>query len=205
MGDPIRVSDMTPAEAAAALSRAPRLLVPVGTLAPRGPHLPLGCDTIILERLTDDLSARTRIPRAPAIGFGVHAASEEAGPGAAGLTRKTLHRVMNELIAAWETEAKVREVIILTAHASEGHHEALSTIRTTAAVRMIDVLGGVFGDLIDAPDAPLHGGEVDTSLLLLIAPDTVDRTRLPAGLAASAEKGQAILAHLLDRLAAMFP
>lgn len=203
MGDPIRVSDMTPGGAAEALARSPRLLVPVGTLARRGPHLPLGCDTIILERLTDDLSARTGIPRAPAIAFGVHAASEEVGPGAAGLTRKTLHRVMNELIAAWETEAKVGEVTILTAHASEGHHEALSTIRTSATVRMIDVLGGVFGDLIDAPDAPIHGGEVDTSLLLFIAPERVDSGRLPAGLAASADKGEALLRHLLDRLAAM--
>lgn len=205
MGVPIRVSDMTPGQAAEALARSPSLLVPVGTLAPRGPHLPLGCDTLILERLTDDLSARTGIPRTPAVAFGVHAASEDVGPGAAGLTRKTLHRVMNELIAAWETEAKVRQVTILTAHASEGHHEALSTIRTTATVRMIDVLGGVFGDLIDAPDAPIHGGEVDTSLLLFIAPERVDRSRLPAGLAASPEKGEAILRHLLDRLVGMLP
>ncbi len=205
MDDPIRLSEMTPGRAAEMLARSPRLLVPVGTLAPRGPHLPLGCDTIILERLTDDLSARTGIPRAPAIGFGVHASSEEAGPGAAGLTRKTLHRVMNELIAGWETEAKVQDITILTAHASEGHHEALSTIRTIGTVRMIDVLGGVFGDLIDAPEAPIHGGEVDTSLLLFIAPDCVDRDRIPPGLTVSADKGRALLDHLLDRLVDLLP
>ena len=54
-------------------------------------------------------------------------------PGGASLRRRTLHRVMNELIESWEEGAGVREFVILTAQASEAHLEALSTIRTDRA------------------------------------------------------------------------
>lgn len=203
MAGPIRLSELPPAHAAAALLRTPRLLVPVGTLVPRGPHLPLGCDTILLDRLADDLSARTRIPRAPTVAFGVVATADHSCPGSAGLTRKTLHRVMNELIAAWETQAKVEEITILTAHATEGHQEALSTIRSRSAVRLIDVLGLPFGDLLTRNEGPIHGGEIDTSLLLAIAPDLVDRIHQPPELAASAEKGALLYARMLERVGRM--
>src|SRR5439155_382494 len=49
------------------LERDSRLLVPVGTCEQHGPHLPLGCDTIIVERLADDLSAAFDILRAPTV------------------------------------------------------------------------------------------------------------------------------------------
>jgi creatinine amidohydrolase len=198
---PIRLSDLTPDAAREALARTPRLLIPVGTLVPRGPHLPLGSDTFLLERLADDLSARTGVPRAPVVAFGVHALTRDGAPGSAGLTRKTLHRTMNELIAAWETGAKVRDTTILTAHPTEAHQEALSTIRTGGTVRMVDIFAMGFDDLVTWRQGPVHGGEIDTSLLLALAPDVVHRDRLPLGLAASADKGLAIYQRMLDRVA----
>lgn len=200
MNRPIRLSELPPDAARAILARTPRLLVPVGTLLPRGPHLPLGCDTILLERLADDLSARTGVPRAPVIAFGADSVAEARAPGSAGLTRKTLHRVMNELIAAWETGAKVEDVIILTAHPTEAHQEALSTIRSGASVRLIDVFGLEFSDLLTWREGPVHGGELDTSILLALDPALVHRDRLPLGITATAEKGQALYGRLLDRL-----
>jgi creatinine amidohydrolase len=205
VNQPIRLSELTPAAAAAALARTPRLIIPVGTLVPRGPHLPLGCDTVLLERLADDLSAGTGIPRAPMIPFGVHAWVDRSCPGSAGLTRKTLHRVLNELIAAWETAAKVTETILLTAHPTESHQEALSTIRSEGVVRSIDVFGLDFDDLLARPQDTLHGGELDTSLLLAIAPGLVALERLPRDLDASAEKGAAIYQRMIDRLTAALP
>lgn len=201
MNQPIRLSDLTPAQARDALARTPRLLIPVGTLLNRGPHLPLGCDTILLERLADDLSARTGVPRSPAIPFGVHPGPHGTAPGGAGLTRKTLHRVMNELIAAWETGAKVRDTTILTVHPTEPHQEALSTIRTEGSVRLVDVFGLEFRDLLTWREGPVHGGELDTSLLLALAPGLVRLDLVPLGITASAEKGAAIYRRLLDRLA----
>jgi creatinine amidohydrolase len=194
---------MTPARARETLAATPRLLVPAGTLEARGPHLPLGCDTVILERLADDLSAQTGIPRTPALEYGVHATADDLGPGAAALTRKTLHRALNELIAVWEEVAGVRDTLILTAHAADQHLEALSTIRTIGRVRVVDILSldGIL-PIRESKSGPWHGGEVDTSLMLFLNPSLVDLAKLPPTLPASAEKGRRIYEAITATLAA---
>ncbi len=220
---------MTPGAVRERLRERPALIVPVGTTEQHGPHLPLGCDTIIVERLADDLSAGFGVPRTPTVEYGVHAASSPL-PGGAALRRRTLHRVMNELIESWEAGAGVREFIVLTAQASEAHLEALSTIRTDeAVVQVVDVFGLDFGSLLERPGAPIQGGELDTSLLLFLAPELVrmdlvqdfaltpqmlakyrpgHSRRLPPGSPgsvgfpslASAQKGELLYRFMLDRI-----
>jgi creatinine amidohydrolase len=169
---PWRLKDMIPGAVGERLLQRPALLVPVGTTEQHGPHLPLGCDTIIVERLVDDLSETFGIPRAPTVEYGVHAATRPF-PGGAALRRRTLHRVMNELIESWEAGAGVREFFIITAQSSEGHLEALSAIRTDEAkVLVIDIFSLDFGTLLERA-APIQGGELDTSLLLFLAPQLV--------------------------------
>jgi creatinine amidohydrolase/Fe(II)-dependent formamide hydrolase-like protein len=81
--------------------------------------------------------------------------------------------VMNELIESWEEGAGVREFLILTAQSSEAHLEALSTIRTNqATVQVVDIFSLDFGSLLERP-APVQGGELDTSLMLFLAPHLV--------------------------------
>lgn len=170
---PWRLSELNPGEVRGRLHFRSTLLVPVGTTEQHGPHLPFGCDTIIVERLADDLSAQFGVLRAPAIDYGVHPATRPI-PGGAALRRRTLHRVMNELIESWEEEAGVGEFVILTAQSNEAHLEALSTIRTDrAAVQVLDIFALNFGDLLERPEAPIQGGELDTSLLLYLAPQLV--------------------------------
>jgi creatinine amidohydrolase len=223
------MKEMTPTAIGELLGRRPTLIVPVGTTEQHGPHLPLGCDTIVVERLADDLSAAFTVLRAPTVEFGVHAVSRPL-PGSAALRHRTLHRVMNELIESWEDGAGVREFVILTAQASEGHLEALSTIRTEeATVQVVDIFGLDFGPLLDQPVAPIHGGELDTSLLLYLAPELVRMDlaldfaltpkmlaryrpgqvrRLPEGSPgsvgypslASAQKGELLYKFILDRI-----
>jgi creatinine amidohydrolase/Fe(II)-dependent formamide hydrolase-like protein len=224
-----RIKEMTPVAIGELLQRRPTLIVPVGTTEQHGPHLPLGCDTIIVERLSDDLSAAFSVLRAPTLEFGVHATSRPF-PGGAALRHRTLHRVMNELIESWEEGAGVREFVILTAQASDAHLEALSTIRTDQArVAVMDIFALDFGPLLDQPGAPIHGGELDTSLLLYLAPDLVrmdlaldfaltpkmlaryrpgHTRRLPQGSPgsvgfpslASAQKGEVLYKFILDRI-----
>jgi creatinine amidohydrolase len=163
---------MTPGAVGERLRVRPTLIVPVGTTEQHGPHLPLGCDTIIVDRLADDLSERFGIARAPTVEYGVHATTRPF-PGGATLRRRTLHRVMNELIESWEEGAGVREFFIITAQSGEAHLEALSAIRTDeATVQVVDIFSINFGNLLERP-APIHGGELDTSLLLFLAPNLV--------------------------------
>lgn len=155
------------------LERDPRLIVPVGTCEQHGPHLPLGCDTLIVERLADDLSAGCGILRAPTVEYGVNTVTPRPFPGNAAVRRKTLHRWMNDLIGSWE-ESGVREFVILTAHGHDPHQEALSTLRTRRArISTVDIFALDFTGELQDVDGPVHGGELDTSLLLYVAPDLV--------------------------------
>lgn len=168
---------LTPDDVRAHLERDPRLIVPVGTTEQHGPHLPLGCDTIIVERLANDLSAEFQILRAPTIEYGVNAATRHPYPGSAGLRRKTLHRVLNDLVGAWEAGG-VRHVIILTAHGQDPHQEALSTLRTRrATVRTVDIFAVPYPRPDGSRDLPVHGGELDTSLLLFLDGELVVQAR----------------------------
>ncbi|HVH09539.1 MAG TPA: creatininase family protein [Gemmatimonadales bacterium] len=177
MSAPLHLKTLVPDEVRFVLERDARLLVPVGTCEQHGPHLPLGCDTIIVERLADDLSASLEILRAPTIEYGVNNATERPFPGNASVRRKTLHRWMNDLLGSWE-QAGVDAFIILTAHGHDPHQEALSTLRTQRArVFTVDVFDLDFSGHLEDGDGPMHGSELDTSLLLYLAPELVRMDR----------------------------
>lgn len=170
---PCRLKEMRPDQIAAVLKRDARLIVPVGTCEQHGPHMPLGADTIIVERLADDLSAEFQVLRAPTLEYGVNVVTERESAGNGSVSRKTLHRMLNDLISAWEASG-ITEFIVLTAHEHDPHLEALSTIITAGArVRTVDIFGIDFRDLLDGQTEPMHGDEVDTSLILFIAPHLV--------------------------------
>lgn len=165
-GRPLRLKYLRPHEVRAILARDPRLIVPVGTTEQHGPHLPIGTDTILIERLADDLSAEFGVLLAPTVEYGVNASTRASYPGNASVRRKTLHRFMNDLVGSWE-DGGIEQFVILTAHGHDPHQEALSTLRTHGAViRTVDI----FTVQLSGEDAqlPIHGGALDTSLLLYV-------------------------------------
>ena len=193
MSRPLHLKLLVPEEIRAQLARDPRLLIPVGTCEQHGPHLPLGCDTLIVERLADDLSAEFQVLRAPTVEYGVNTATRRPYPGNATVRRKTLHRWMNDLLGSWE-QSGVEQFIILTAHGHDPHQEALSTLRTTRArVFTVDVFALDLSDQLLDAESPMHGGELDTSLLLYLAPELarMDMAQdfLPPGNAARHKRG----------------
>jgi creatinine amidohydrolase len=160
-------------EAAAHLARDPRLIIPVGALEQHGPHLPLGSNVLIARRFAVDLSLEFGVLRAPTMYYGVNVRSERDYAGTATLRQKTLHRVMNELLAAWELDG-VREFIIITAHRHEPHLDALATLITDAArVRVVSLWDVDISDLLEKQPGHLHAGEAETSLMLYLYPELV--------------------------------
>jgi creatinine amidohydrolase len=159
----------------------------------------MGCDTIIVDALADDLSAELQILRAPSVEYGVNAVHERTVPGNATLRRKTLLRALNDLTDTWEAGG-ICEFIFLTAHGHEGHQEALSTVITKGArVRVVDILSINVTDLTTSQLAPLHGDEIDTSLLLYLAPNLVRMDLAEDYMNALAERGSVHRATLKVR------
>ena len=168
-----RLKELTPGEARSIAAARPTLLVPVGTCEQHGPHLPIGGDTMVVERLADELSAELGCLVAPTIEYGVNDGIERGFSGGASVRRKTLRRWLNDLLPDWE-QLGVTDVVILTMNGFAPHQEALATVMADRArVRVVDLLALDLAELVDDPYGPIHGGEVDTSLLLFVRPDLV--------------------------------
>jgi len=101
---PTRLDELTSVEIADWFRRNPRLLLPVGSCTQHGLHLPVGTDNQITECLAQAVCSRTGILLAPLLPYGVASSKDLELAGTAGLERKTLHRVLNELVESWERQ-----------------------------------------------------------------------------------------------------
>lgn len=164
-------------EVLAHLERDARLLVPVGSCEQFGPHLPIGASTVVAERLVDDLAREFGVLQAPTLYYGVNFPAERPYPGTAGLREKTLHRVLNELLAAWEDQG-FEEFILITASDYPPHMESLASVSVDhARIRAVSALEADLAGFREGPTGFEHGGEVLTSLLLHLCPERVRVTQ----------------------------
>jgi creatinine amidohydrolase len=159
------------------LARDSRLIVPVGACDQFGPHLPIGAGTLVAEAVADELARDFGVLRAPTLHYGVNVPAARRYAGTAGLSEKTLHRALNDLLADWEDHG-FSEFILITAHRYDPHVEAIATVTgTRARVRAVEALGVNLADLLDGHAGVQHGGEVITSLMLYLYPDRVNLSR----------------------------
>lgn len=173
------MADLPWTEVAAHLATDRRLIVPVGNCDQHGPHLPVGASTVVAEALGADLSREFGVLRAPTLHYGVNVASEKDYPGTAGMSSKTLHRALNELVDDWACD-RVNEFIFITASTHDPHVEAVATVRAEGArVRVVSAMGVDLSQFLDGMKGPEHAGEALTSLLLHLRPAVVrmDRAR----------------------------
>lgn len=222
----LSLNDLSWVEVRDHLARDSRLIVPVGACDQFGPHLPIGAATLVAEAVAEVLSRDFGVLRAPVVPYGVNLPADKPFPGAGSLQEKTLHRVLNDLLACWEDQG-FTEFILLTAHAYDPHVEAIASVAIrTGRIRVIELLGIDWSAYLDRDQGPTHGGEVLTSLMLYLHPGKVNLdaarntppprgrggpprlARLPAGsagstgfpTAATAEKGETIFGEMVERI-----
>jgi creatinine amidohydrolase len=223
------LAEMTWAEVAEYLERDHRLLIPIGSCEQHGRHLPLSTDSVMAERLAHDLSAELGLLVAPTLAYGVNVDTEQDYAGTGSLRRKTLHRVLNDLLAAWEGHG-FEEFILISANFHDPHLDALTTVVTEhARARVFDLQSVRIGEFLEKQKQPEHAGEAETAVMLYLAPQMVRKDEIkdyplapeevkrylrgrmprpPAGCegaighpsAANAEKGKKIYEHVLEKL-----
>ena len=155
------------------LARDPRLILPVGALSQHGPHLPLGTNTLITERVAMETAGAARVLMAPTFRYGVWSPGKERYAGSSGVRRKTLHRAINDLLAKWEDHG-IQEFFILTAYQHEPHLDALLMAMTSSAsTTVVNLFSIDASDLLEASPHTEHAGELETSLMLHLAPHLV--------------------------------
>jgi creatinine amidohydrolase len=162
------------------------VILPIGAVEQHGPHLPTLTDTLIVTHLLD--AALERLPvdvhawALPALNYGK--SNEHIGfPGTISLSNATLNAVLHD-IAASVAAAGFRRLALVNGHG--GNVAVLE-----AAARDIRAATGLFCFCIQPsflvePPFPIsdqerrlgfHAGEVETSLILAIAPDLVHMDR----------------------------
>jgi len=178
--DSYGLNDLTWKEIGRVLARDPRLLFPVGALEQHGTHLPLGTNTFLAETLARDVSAEHGVLVAPTLEYGVVSAGSGHWAGRAGFGRKTLHRAINELLGTWEDHG-VSEFVVVTAHPFEPHLDALlMAFASGSTTTVVDLSRIDVSDLLEAPAHVEHAGELETSLMLHLAPDRVRKAEIPS-------------------------
>ena len=195
---PKLLKQMNPREVAATLSRDPRLILPIGTVEKTHPELPMGASTIVVECVADALSGEFGVLRAPTVEYGVNTTSEPEYPASVTLRKKTLHRMLNDLLTTWECHG-VNEFILLTAHGYDPHLEAISTVGTVhARVRVVDLFAVNLSDLVGVRRSEDDRGSIYASLLMYLAPSLVNTANVEQGV--SAEQGRALYERIRARI-----
>jgi len=162
------------------------VILPIGAIEQHGPHLPTLTDTLLVTHVLDatlaELPDDVKAWALPPLNYGK--SNEHTGfPGTIMLSATTLMAVLHD-IARSVHEAGFRRLALINGH---GGNSALLEV----AARDIRAATGLFcfclqpGLYVDPPfEIPpaekrlgFHAGELETSLVLAIAPELVDMTK----------------------------
>lgn len=226
----LRIEEMTTSELEEELTRNPVVILPIGATEAHGPHLPLGTDSFQPEAMADMLAKRIDGLVAPPIKYGHHSSTRNM-TGTIGISFDTLRALTRDILEALVADG-FSKFVILSGHAGHVHLAALK-VAVEEVVRKNDIkimlltdydLAWEVSEDMGIKDKDGHGGLIETSRIMAIAPELVGEERgkgrfcdqeymvvanpeicYPDGYAgpaneATAELGDRVNDHIVDRL-----
>ena len=175
------LEDMTWPEAERALTRDAVVVVPIGAASKEhGPHLRLANDWIMADYLRRRLAERTAVVVAPTVGLSFYPAFVDY-PGSISLELDTARDVIVQIVRSLARHGPRRFYALNTGIST------LRALRPAAELLAADGIALRYTDLSKAlapveqqvaqQEGGTHADELETSMMLYIAPDAVDMAR----------------------------
>ncbi len=189
--NPKRLTELRISEIKAIVAQKPLILIPIGTIEWHAGHLPLGVDTLITEKVCEDISSGTGVIVAPTLACGIsrNLKPEEGYFGTVDtVSVETLANLIAELLRGY-AKMGFKQAILMSGHYENEHYAAITAgiskateIKATLMFppqfceEYIEDLGDVS---LTWPYAGDHAAEWETSMMLYYYPDTVDMSSAP--------------------------
>jgi creatinine amidohydrolase len=164
-------------------------ILPLGAVETHGPHLPLGTDGIIAEGILDHVAQQdgsaTPFVRLPVLWFG--ASGEHADR--AGTLSMTPEQLIAQIENIGEGLARcgIQRVVLFNGHGGNIAAASIAALKLRTRFNMLAASAhwldfGLPEGLVppSAPMADVHGGWIETSLLMHMAPQLVVRSAIAA-------------------------
>jgi creatinine amidohydrolase len=163
------------------------VVLPLAAIEQHGPHLPLATDAIVAEALVRHAVAAPRVAARvlalPTLTIG-HSLEHASFPGTLAASAETLLALWGD-VARGVARTGARKLVLLNAHGGQCSLVDLVAVRTRAELGLLVVRANYFAfglppGLFAADELArgLHGGEVETSLLMHLRPELVRREHL---------------------------
>ncbi|HEY1473115.1 MAG TPA: creatininase family protein [Pseudolabrys sp.] len=178
------IGELTFLEIPKVLSERSILCLPIGSIEQHGPHLPLNTDVVLAEGFTRRIISRwgeaLDLWQLPTMGVSL-AREHEWAPGTMSLSIQGITALIRDLGREVARALPARNLVIVNGHGgNRGILEALAQdlradfglnvcILNPAALAVADS---------DAVMPEIHGGKIETSMMLVIAPQLVRRDRI---------------------------
>ncbi len=174
----VRLQDLTWREAVDVLTPQTLIMIPLGAASKEhGPHLKLGNDSLIAEYLTREVMSRTNVVVAPTINYNYYPAFVEY-PGATSLRLDTARDLVVDICRGlghfgprkfYVLNTGVSTLRPLQAASAELAHDGILMLYTD----ILHASAEVEKQIGKQPEGT-HADEIETSMMLFIAPQSVD-------------------------------
>ncbi len=148
------------------------LLIPIGTCEQHGQHLPLCTDTIVAERMCDEISEKYGILVAPTVNYGVNLPLDnKIMTGTTGVTYEILKETLKSITKYWKMQG-FKHFFAVSCHGDIFHIKALND--SDDNVEVVETYEIEQKDLLEKQVCTRHACESETSVMLYLYPELVD-------------------------------
>jgi creatinine amidohydrolase len=164
------------------------VVIPVGSMEQHGPHLPFQVDVLVASRLAEDLEKKIpEVLLVPPIWTGVSAHHMDF-PGSITIRARVFMDVLHDICASLHHHG-FKRIVLLNGHG--GNRATLEVLGqelfvdlglTVNTLAYWDLVPDLVKSLKKSQSSGMgHSGELETSLMLYLAPELVDRQAIPQG------------------------